>query len=130
MRSKDRFLFRSEDYELIIDNKSIYRTVFLISFANGSQWGNNAHIAPLADISDGLMDIAIMKDFRLLKGISIANKLFRKTLHLSNHLEIIKVKEVIVKQSSAIAHVDGEPIEVGNELRIKVNPLSLKVITK
>jgi YegS/Rv2252/BmrU family lipid kinase len=122
--------YKAQDYELCIDGKTIHRRAFLISFANGTQWGNNAHIAPLADVSDGVMDIAILKSFNLVSGAVIAGRLFGKTLHLSKHLEIIKAKEVKVTQTASIAHIDGEPIESGKELDIKVNPLSLKVITK
>lgn len=120
--------YKAQDFELVIDGKIIKKNAYLISFANGSQWGNNAYIAPTADISDGIMDIAILRDFKLLNGLAIGYRLFKKTLHKSSYLEIIKTKEVIVKQQGVIAHIDGEPIEIGNELKIKVNPLSLKVI--
>lgn len=120
--------FEVQDYELIINGIPLHKKAFLISFANGSQWGNNAHIAPLADVADGLMDIAILKSFSFWNVISIGYKLFRKTIHLSPHLETIKTKEVLVKQTNTIAHIDGEPIEVGHSISIKVNPLSLKVI--
>jgi diacylglycerol kinase (ATP) len=120
--------YKAQDFELIIGGKSIFKKAYLISFANGSQWGNNAWIAPTADISDGIMDIAILRDFKLIRGLRIAYHLFRKTLHQSTYLEIIKAKEVTVKQPGIIAHIDGEPIETGNELKIKVNPLSLRVI--
>lgn len=120
--------YKAQDFELVIDGKIIKKNAYLISFANGSQWGNNAYIAPTADISDGIMDIAILRDFKLLNGLAIGYRLFKKTLHKSSYLEIIKTKEIIVKQQGVIAHIDGEPIEIGNELKIKVNPLSLKVI--
>ncbi len=120
--------FKAQDFELIIDGKPIHKKAFLISFANGSQWGNNAYIAPLAHTKDGVMDIVILKDVSFLSAIKIGFKLFRKTLHKSSYLEIIKTKEVIVKQKKTIAHIDGEPIEIGNTISIKVNPLSLKVI--
>ncbi|MGQ0828444.1 MAG: diacylglycerol/lipid kinase family protein [Bacteroidota bacterium] len=120
--------YKAQDFELIIDGKSIHQKAFLISFANGSQWGNNAHIAPLADIADGVMDIAILKNVSFLSGAQIAYKLFSKTLHLSPYLETIRAKEVMVKQKDIIAHIDGEPLEAGNIISIKVNPLSLKVI--
>jgi YegS/Rv2252/BmrU family lipid kinase len=120
--------YKAQDFEIIIEGKSIIKNAYLISFANGSQWGNNAHIAPNADIRDGILDIAILKDFKIFSALSIGYKLFKKTLHESAHLEILKAKEVIVKQKGNIAHIDGEPLEVGNELKIKVNPLSLKVI--
>ncbi|MDP1747652.1 MAG: YegS/Rv2252/BmrU family lipid kinase [Bacteroidota bacterium] len=120
--------FKVQDYELIINGIPLHKKAFLISFANGSQWGNNAHIAPLADVADGLMDIAILKNFSFWNVISIGYKLFRKTIYLSPHLETIKAKEVLVKQTNSIAHIDGEPIEVGHSISIKVNPLSLRVI--
>lgn len=120
--------YKAQDFELIVNGKTLYKNAYLISFANGSQWGNNAHIAPTADIADGFMDVAILRDFSFFNIISIAYKLFRKKLHESIHLEIIKAKEVFVKQSNTIAHIDGEPVEVGNAISIKVNPLSLRVI--
>lgn len=120
--------YKAQDFELTIDGKSMKKNAYLISFANGSQWGNNAYIAPTADISDGVMDIAILKDFKLHNGIGIGYRLFKKTLDKSSFLEIIKAKEVIVKQAGIIAHIDGEPIKIGNELRIKVDPLSLRVV--
>jgi len=122
--------YKAQDFELTIDGETLKKNAYLISFANGSQWGNNAWIAPTADISDGLMDIAILRDFKLLGGLGIGYRLFKKTLHESSYLEIIKAKEVIVKQEGIIAHIDGEPIEIGSELRIKVNPLSLKVVVR
>ncbi|HEX8515499.1 MAG TPA: diacylglycerol kinase family protein [Bacteroidia bacterium] len=120
--------YKAQDFELVIDGKSTTKNAYLISFANGSQWGNNACIAPGADISDGIMDIAVLKDFNLFTGILIGYRLFQKTLHLSSHLETIRAKEVIVRQKGNIAHIDGEPIECGKELKIKVDHLSLKVI--
>ncbi|MBL7884383.1 MAG: YegS/Rv2252/BmrU family lipid kinase [Bacteroidia bacterium] len=120
--------YKARNYELIIDGKKIYQEAFLISFANGSQWGNNAHIAPTADIADGIMDIAILKNFKFMSVLSIGYRLFKKTLDQSSHLEIIKAKSVTVHQPSTIAHIDGEPIEIGNAIEIKVNPLALKVL--
>jgi len=120
--------YQAQNFELIIDGKIYSKKAFLISFANGSQWGNNAYISPLADIADGYIDIAVLKDFSRIKIIAIAFRLFNKTVHQSSCLEIIKAKEVIVKQPGVIAHIDGEPIEIGNTISIKVNPLSLKII--
>ena len=120
--------YKAAKYELKIDGKTYFKNAFLISFANGSQWGNNAYIAPSADIADGIMDVAIIDTINWFNGLSIGYGLFNKKLHHSKHLEIIKAKEVLVKQSGTIAHIDGEPIEIGNSISIKVNPLSLKII--
>jgi YegS/Rv2252/BmrU family lipid kinase len=120
--------YKAQDFELLIDGNILKKNAYLISFANGSQWGNNAYIAPTADCADGLMDIAIMRDFKFSNIISIGYRLFKKTLDKSSFLEIIKAKEVSITQTGTIAHIDGEPIEIGNKIKIKVDPLSLKVI--
>lgn len=120
--------YQAKDYELIVDGKTLHKKAFLISFANGSQWGNNAYIAPAATMDDGYMDIAILKKFSLFNTIAIAYRLFRKTLPDSRFLEIIKCKEALLKQTNTVAHIDGEPVEIGKEISIKIKPLSLKVI--
>lgn len=125
---RELLTYKAQPFQLLIDGKVVEKTAYFISIANGSQWGNNATIAPLANISDGIMDVTIVKKFSFIKGFEIAYRLFTKTINTCNVVEIIKTKEIVIKQDSAIAHVDGEPIMVGNSISIKINPLSLKVI--
>lgn len=125
---RELFNYKAQPFQLLIDGKVVDKIAYFISIANGSQWGNNATIAPEANISDGIMDVTIVKKFSFIKGFEIAYKLFNKKIDTCNVVEIIKTKEFVIKQSSTIAHVDGEPINVGNTISIKINPLSLKVI--
>lgn len=120
--------YKAKNYELIIDGKTINRKALIISFANASQYGNNAVIAPQADLQDGYIDICILKKIPLYALPLLAYRLFSGTIHRSGHLEIIRGKEIILKQESSEAHIDGEPFEAGKIIHIKVNPLSLKVI--
>ena len=120
---------KKQRYELEIDGQAkVEKEAYLISFANGSQWGNNASIAPLADVKDGVLDIVLVKKFSWLLSLPFGIKLFTKKIHTSSSVETIKARQVIVKQEKNIAHIDGEPIESGQSITIKVNPLSLNVI--
>lgn len=119
---------KTQPFELTLDGKVHPTEAYLIGFANGSQWGNNAYIAPLADITDGIMDVVVVKKFPLIMGFLIGYKLFNKKLHTSASVDVFKAKEVILKQKGKIAHIDGEPLEIGQTITIKVNPLSLNVI--
>lgn len=125
---REFFSYQPKEYILNIDGKEYKEKAFLISFANGSQWGNNASIAPNADVSDGWVDIAILKKISLLNGISIAYKLFTKKLKNSSDYKLLRGKNIEVTQQGTIAHIDGEPIEPGSKLKIKMNPLSLNII--
>ncbi len=126
--AKEFYKYKEQNFELIINGKSQHKKAFLICFANGSQWGHDAFISPLADNTDGLIDIAILKDVSIFNVIKLAFQLLTKSIHASSNLEIIKATEVTVKQTGYLAQIDGETVEIGNSITIKVNPLSLKVI--
>jgi diacylglycerol kinase (ATP) len=101
---------------------------FIIDIANGAQWGNNAVIAPNAKNNDGLLDLCMIRSFPFLYFPVMAVRLFTNSIHHSKYMEIIKIKEVVIDQKHQHAHIDGEPVRIGNRLIIKINPLSLHVI--
>jgi len=101
---------------------------FIIDIANGSQWGNNAVIAPHAENSDGLLDLCVVRHFPFINFPVMATRLFTNSIHRSKFVEIKKITEAVIHQENDYAHIDGEPVMIGKELRVKIHPLSLKVI--
>ncbi len=121
--------YRSQNYHLQIDGKEYEYKAFMISIANSSQYGNNAHISPFASLNDGLLDICILRPFPLYKFPALALRMFRKNTHKSNYLEIIQGSEIIIRRErEAAAHLDGEPFNMGTELSIGINPKSLNIL--
>ncbi len=126
---KEFFKYKTSDYIINVDGKQYKKNAFLISFANASQFGNNAYISPEANVSDGMLDVCILKKFPFFSALNIAIRLFRKSINKSKYLEIIRGKEIVIKQENPIiTHLDGEPFEFENELNIKINPASLNLI--
>ena len=81
---REYFNYKPEMYQITIDDeRTIKRQAFLITFANGSQYGNNAYIAPHADICDGKLDICIISPFKLYNAPGIGIRLFAKNIHAS-----------------------------------------------
>lgn len=120
--------FQAQNYKLIIDGKECEKEAFLISFANSSQFGNNASISPKASISDGLFDLCIVKPFPKISTPIILQRLMTGRIDKDKHLEIIKAKELTLTQESDIYHLDGDPFEGGRRLNIKILPSVLKII--
>ncbi len=117
------------DYNITIDDNTFTESAFLISFANSSQFGNNAYISPKAIIDDGLLDICILKKFPAIHSGVLAIQLFDKNIDKSRYMKIVRGKNIVIKtQDNIKAHIDGEPISFNNELRIQINPLSLQII--
>jgi len=103
------------------DNESFTKETFLTSFANSSQWGMNAHIAPQAKINDGKFEVVILSPIKLLQAIPLASKLFRKTIHKSKYIETISTERITIDSGKeVIMHLDGEP-------RIMVCPIKLQI---
>jgi len=125
---RDSLKYKSQICEIDVNGETKKLNSFLIDFCNGTQWGNNAVIAPGAKDNDGLLDICIVRDFPFRNFPIMASRLFTNSIHRSKFVEIIKVKEVIIRQEKTYAHIDGEPVIIGNELNVKIKPLSLKVV--
>ncbi|MDB5118486.1 MAG: diacylglycerol kinase [Mucilaginibacter sp.] len=121
--------YKPQTYQLEIDGVAYERTAFMLSFANSSQYGNNAHISPQASVQDGLIDVCIIKPFPLYRFPELGIRMFTKTTNKSKFVEIIRGKHILVRRNSAgPMHLDGEPEIAGSEIVINVLPGSLKVI--
>lgn len=121
--------YKAQGYYLEIDGKQYQRDAFMLSFANSSQYGNNAHVSPNASLHDGLIDVCIIKQFPVYRLLEMGLRMLTKTSESSKFVEIIRGKHVKVKRSEAGAvHLDGEPQIMGTEAEIIMIPNSLKVI--
>lgn len=124
------FRYEPVKYSLKIDGKrKIKRRAFLVSFANSSQYGNNAFISPGADVADGLIDVCILRPFHVVRSLKIVYDLFGKKLDRSGSLEIIRCREVQLKRKKpGYIHYDGEPGKAGKKIRIRLREGGLRVI--
>ncbi|WP_017260347.1 diacylglycerol/lipid kinase family protein [Pedobacter arcticus] len=121
--------YKAQTYEIIIDGKSIIREAFMLSLANSSQYGNNAHISPTASTQDGLLDICIIKQFPLRVFPILGYRMFTKTASRSKYVAIIKAQNFeIIRTEDGPVHVDGEPFSMGKKLTVGIKPLALKII--
>jgi len=125
--------YKPAEYEITVDGTVYRKKAFIISIANGSQYGNNAYISPEASTKDGLLDVCIIKPFSLFVGVRLVVRLFRKTLHLSPYVEIIRGKNIRIRKAQPNEklglHYDGEPGGMVDEIKISVQPRSIRIIT-
>ena len=123
------FSYKPENYTLKNNDINLNINAFLITFANASQWGNNAYIAPNASITDGLLDIAIMSKFPLAAAPNLALQLFTKKLHKNLYINILQAQEItLFRENAGAFHFDGEPCKEGKEINIKIVERGLKIL--
>ncbi|MBC7849855.1 MAG: YegS/Rv2252/BmrU family lipid kinase [Chitinophagaceae bacterium] len=129
--------FAAEAYPFTIEanNLSFTTDAFLVSIANSNQFGNNFTIAPEALLSDGLLDIVIVK--KVAKPFLIYNVMKQVLAGHSDKFENSLASPVIYFQTPSLRitntenaplHIDGEPRESLIDMKIKVLPSYFKLI--
>jgi YegS/Rv2252/BmrU family lipid kinase len=127
MALKSFRIFKPEVYHL--DNQED-KTAFAITFANATQYGNNALISPKSKINDGLIEMVILKPFPFGAAPIIGVRLFRGTLPNSRYIEMKSSERFSVKSKyDFLIHFDGEPLQLDtNEIEVSIKKQSLNVI--
>ena len=118
--------YKPIEIELVSGEKE---ELFLLTFANANQYGNNAFIAPNANIQDGLFEIIKIKKNNIFILMSISIRLFLKNIHNSMGVNITTANIENIKYSACQPlHIDGESIKTEStilEIGIKARALNI-----
>ncbi|WP_246022660.1 diacylglycerol/lipid kinase family protein [Filimonas effusa] len=131
--------FKAQPYqfEIVLDNISFFTDAFFLCVANSNQFGNNFTIAPLASLQDGLLDIVIVQKmskarlpFAVLRQIRGNNKLQQLVEDMANkNVLYFQTPSITIKNLKlAPMHIDGEPRETEESLKIEILPRCFQLI--
>jgi diacylglycerol kinase (ATP) len=122
------FQFKEFEAQLRIGSETITRTAFVMAIANSSQYGNNARIAPLASVCDGILHISVLKKVPAYR-LDFVYSFFTGRIHRSDYCEVLEAKNLTITTNKSMAyHVDGEPSGVADRFEIKLQPGNLKML--
>ena len=117
--------YRPEQYQIDINGETLDQKALLIAIANASQYGNNARIAPIASLQDGLLDLVVVERASLMA----VPRLFNGTLHRASGITMRRSSHIEIRRPSpGPAHLDGEPVTLPERLVIDIVPQSLHVL--
>ena len=128
---------RPSDFEINYGGKSIVTSAFFISIANSNQFGNQFTIAPKASLTDGLLDIVVVKKmpkYRFLWSVLkqvFSGKLNNHDEHSFNNEEVLYFQTdrlTIINKDAAPLHIDGDPCNSSSEFKIEVIPNAFKLL--
>jgi diacylglycerol kinase (ATP) len=131
--------FNSKPYpfEIKLGDRILKTEAYFINIANSNQFGNNVTIAPRASMSDGLLDIVIVKKmnkivlpFSVLLQVAGNNRLIEGVEYLEKkNIIYMQTDKVSIKNlSNAPIHIDGEPAETSSEFKIRIIKNCFKLI--
>jgi YegS/Rv2252/BmrU family lipid kinase len=122
-------LYESKTYNLSFDGQKIETESLMINFANSNQFGYGFKIAPNADLTDGLMDVIVLKKPNILWSPIETVRFFRNVIHCSKHCQTYQTDHVKLKRKNPDwVNIDGEAIWMPREIEVSVLPKSLNVI--
>lgn len=122
--------YRPRTYTVSANGKLLTEKAFLVAVCNASQWGNNAYIAPEADITDGLLDITIVHSGTAIDTAVMGMDIFTGYISKNTMVHTFRAPAcVIYRNDEGEAHVDGEPMILPDILDVKCHHQSLKIFT-
>ncbi|MCX7697014.1 MAG: diacylglycerol kinase family lipid kinase [Bacteroidales bacterium] len=121
--------YKPKIYTITIDGNTIITKALMITFANSNQYGNSISLAPDASLSDGMIDLIVMKKVPIWLAIFLWPLLFMKILHKTSFVKVYRVRDVIIQlHQKDYLHVDGDPFPLrSRSLKIYVQPQSLRI---
>lgn len=122
------FRYPEKKYRIVSDGKVMKVSCFILSFANTSQYGNNAYIAPHASVRDGLLDLCILKRPAFFEIMWFLLFFISSKLYKLSYYKEIQCREVVVEGDIHRVHIDGDAYLMESPIHLKVLPGALKVV--
>jgi diacylglycerol kinase (ATP) len=131
--------FNAKTFSFVVTmgGKTYSAEAYFISVANSNQFGNQFTIAPRASLTDGLLDVVVVKKMsRLWLLWSIFKQVRKGDIH-GHDEHTFKKKDVVYLQmpelkirntDNAPLHIDGDPVDTSAEFMIKIIPQAFKLI--
>lgn len=116
-------------YRIETDTENFEGEAFMVTIANANAFGSNAAINPNGVLNDGRFEICLIEPFPKAAGLGILYKMYTDNIDSSIYTRRISCRRAtIYNVDKEVMHVDGEPAELGDEIKVTMHPKSLKVI--
>ncbi len=131
------FSVKPFSFEIELNKTKLELDAFFISIANSNQFGNNFKIAPKASLHDGLLDIVIATRQTKISFFLQTLRQITGLVDLQSETVVSKNKSLIYFQtkgltifnrSSAPFHIDGEPAEIPDKLKIGIREKCFRLL--
>lgn len=124
------FTYPAQEYEIYSDDKLLKtENTWVVSIMNGTQWGYDARISPEACLTDGSLELIVMKKIPLTRIFQEIFKLYNGNMRNSSYVTIYPCKKLkIVRKNPGAAQIDGEYIEEGAIIEAKIHEKSLNLL--
>jgi diacylglycerol kinase (ATP) len=127
--TKYMWLYKVWDWHITIDGKSFNEKAFMVNIANGQQFGYNFRIAPMADYTDGQLDLIVVRRFPKILGGAIAFRAMKGTIANSPFVKHFRGNDITIHHPSLrLMQTDGDAHPCENKIQFTVKKGAQRVI--
>lgn len=121
--------YKTWKFDITIDGKKLQENAFMVNVANGTQFGYNFRIAPMASYDDGILDLIIIRKFPKILGGIIAFRAMTGTIASSPYVQHHTGKEITLSHPLLnLMQTDGDAHPCSNSITFRVVPGALQVL--
>ncbi|GAB3815550.1 YegS/Rv2252/BmrU family lipid kinase [Pontibacter rugosus] len=121
--------YEPKNYRIETDTENFEGLAFMVTIANANAFGSNANINPSGIINDGRFEICLIEPFPRSAALGILYKLYTDSIDTSVFSRTITcTRAKIYNLENEVVHIDGEPVDFGEEIEVIIHPKSLRVI--
>ena len=102
--------------------------VLMLVFCNTREFGNGAEISPGSLPDDGWAELRVVRKPPVLPLINAFIQIYTGKADKSRYIRNIVTRSATVWQEGTLAHLDGEPVEVGHEVQFRLEPKRIWVV--
>jgi YegS/Rv2252/BmrU family lipid kinase len=124
------YIFKNPHYvsKVFVDNVEYSGDMCFVLTCNTIHTGKAMKIAPLASISDGFLDVLVVKRLKVTQLLALFPKIFSGTHVPSPFIEYIHAKSIkIYPEQPQFGNIDGE-VKGFSPFEIEIIPLALNII--
>ena len=122
--------YRCDHYRITTSEGVLSERAFIVACGNASQYGNNAYIAPNADIHDGLIDVTVVLPITPLDTAMLGLLLFSRHIDQDTNIISLRTSELTIERSGSGAfHLDGETLIMPEKIHICCHHKGIKAFT-
>ncbi len=123
------FRHRPCHYEIKTDTEEYHLRAYMITLANGSQFGFGTRIAPRARIDDGYLDLVIIRNFPLFMAPLLLILSFTGGISRSKYILHQRISHAtIFCPESMHVHMDGEYLGKKKEIFVRVRAGQVPIV--
>ncbi len=121
--------YKTNPLKIIIDGLTIEKGTLLVAVANGKYYGGGMQAVPLAEISDGFLDICLIEYTGRFKILKFFPKFIKGEHAEVKEVSFYRGKNIsIISKNKVAMNVDGETDIISGKIDFEIIPKAVRIV--